>query len=190
MHEWLWVRIQNKRAIYLNKRAIYLNLCKCLYYTHSYVWCITNVLCEYKRTGGNDLIYFMLFYVMFPVLRLVVPPPATNFPNGRGKRHSHRRISFFFMYITFRWPDSECIKRCGVLMINELDTVPESLFVVVLCRNNIYGHQDWYLLVTGHTHGDFILVLHHWEIMPSVPWPDISLCHIILTLNQPVIVLS
>ena len=35
-------------------------------------------------------------------------------------------------------------------------------------------------------HGDFI-ILPQWKIKPPVPWPDIPLSHIILTLNQPVL---
>ena len=39
------------------------------------------------------------------------------------------------------------------------------------------------------THDDFIVPLHL-KTKPPVPWPDIPLSHIILTLNQPVLALS
>ena len=45
--------------------------------------------------------------------------------------------------------------------------------------------QDVYRLVAVCTRDDFI-VLPHWEIRQSVPWPDIPLSHMILT---PVIIL-
>ena len=46
-----------------------------------------------------------------------------------------------------------------------------------------------YRLVKVCTHGDFI-VLPHWTPRLPASWPDIPLGHIILTLSQPVLVLS
>ena len=40
-----------------------------------------------------------------------------------------------------------------------------------------------------HTHGDFI-ILPHSEARPTAPWHDIPLSHIILTLGQPVLIMS
>ena len=63
------------------------------------------------------------------------------------------------------------------------------LVVGVLCSGNIKGqHQERYWLVTVCTHGDFT-VLPYWQTRQPAPWPDIRLSHIMLTLNQPVLVL-
>ena len=51
------------------------------------------------------------------------------------------------------------------------------------------SYQDGYWLLTVHTYSECI-VLSHWEIRLPAPWPDIPLCHIILTLSEPVLALS
>ena len=63
------------------------------------------------------------------------------------------------------------------------------LTVCLLLFYTLSTSKDRHRIVTVHTHGDFIVLLHC-KIRPPAPWIDSPLSHIILTLSQPVFALS
>ena len=64
------------------------------------------------------------------------------------------------------------------------------VWLLPMSLQHLQSQRYWYRLVTTvGTHGDFI-ALPHWEIMHLATGPNKPLSHIILTLCDPVLVLS
>ena len=67
-----------------------------------------------------------------------------------------------------------------------------SWYALLFCfasSQHLRSYQYEHRLMAVHTHDDFI-VLPHWETRPPGSGPDIPLSHIILTLSQPILVLT
>ena len=84
-------------------------------------------------------------------------------------------------------PANHCGNCPNSAIIKLLYSCIQPIVYVCYCitpQEHLRSYQDWYRLVTVHTHGDFI-VLPHCETRPSAQWPDIPLSNIILTFIFP-----